>query len=1096
MPGRLLAKTESYYRRILYGSAAVLSFAAISSALLFGIGSIEQYHGRQVMQFVRKCESIQNEVDRLSARLAQFAAVYEGVWKLRQNDVVPLRRYAESLVRDGGVLVTDGDLTAIPFTVVSSLKEPQDETHLAMALRVVRDLSAVPSIDARKVGLTLNGFIYSQDARFLAASPVMSLSEMQQARSQGARKFVQSRIGAFEQLLASIPPNQARQRRPLWLSAASENRRLSVASLVVPMYQGDKRALTMALSLSREEFMHFFMGHDGADGRFFLLSEDARQNLSDQPGSTYEPVGLMQLYANVGMVKRADAVAHNFYKDGVFYVFQRISGPRWIAVSTYRWQDVLQDLRTELITATLICVLALGFMWTSAVYFDLRITKPLLKNAEHLIEAQNFSKAIIDTLPIGIGVYAPDTGSVLLENSVARRMRGGTSVEDGVPFYRHVMQERSVGMPTDVNHSFVEILWEVAEGKSGCIGVASSQTRFEGRPAVLLGLVDINERKASERLLVEAAKTADEASRAKSIFLAIVGHEIRTPLHGAMGHLELLSRSPLDYQQREWIEMIQRSFDALLGLVNDLLDSTKLEANALHISPVAMSPNQVVERCAQSFGATITQSGVAFYCLTDPDVDQVVEGDEQRLTQILQNLLGNAAKFTERGSITISSRRIRQEESEVWVRFEVRDTGIGIAAAMQSEIFKSLAQADDSISRRYGGTGLGLFLCRNLCHLMGGKISVRSEPGVGSVFRVDLPFKPTVRTGAQASPLHGVSIQVVCGDSSWYAALLKRLRHWGATVVEGKSVNQPIDIRLIAQPPDDQWHALNAIRLPRLGTVSVTVQGPFAPQLRGQHVEVSSMTSSGLLEALIHLTGGAAVSPETPRAMTSDESIGLQLDILIAEDDAVNRTLIKHQLAALGCEQVRIAVDGVEALEMWLERRADLVITDLGMPGLDGVGLLQKLRELDPEARVVATSASAAAEIQANTQLFSDQLQKPVLLSDLRRVLRTTMLNRTDNLKINASREPGSDELDVLLHQAFRAEWGKEREQIERALLERDLDALRRRLHRLQGALMALGLDELVDEVKLLQRQCAKGDWMTLFTSCRKLIGNVDARVQ
>ncbi|ATS26658.1 ATP-binding protein [Xanthomonas phaseoli] len=1096
MPERLLARTEQYYRRILYGSAAALSFAIIISALLFGSGSIDQYRDHQMTQFVRKSEGVQNEVDKLSARLTQFASLYESIWKLRQTDAVPLHRYAHRLVRDGGVVVTDGDLTAIPFTVVSSLNGPQGEAHLAMALRVVRDLSGVPSIDARKVGVTLEGFIYSQDARFLASSPVMSLSEMQQARSQGPRAFVESRIGAFEQLLASIPPNQARQLRPLWLPADSGERQVPVSRLAVPMYQGGKRVLTMALSLPDKEFMHFFLGQNGPDGRFFLLSKDAHQNLGDQPSSSEERALLAQIDANLAMVKRAGAVPRAFYKDGVFYVVQRISGPAWIAVSAYPWQDLLQGLRREFITATLICVFALGFIWASAVYFDLRITKPLLESAEHLIEAQHFSKAIIDTLPIGIGVYAPDTGSVLLENPLARHMRGGKSLDDGLRFYRHVMQERSVGMSKGVSHSFVEVLWTMAEGKSGYIGVASSQTRFEGRPAVLLGLVDLNERKANERLLVEAKHTADEANRAKSMFLAIVSHEIRTPLHGAMGHLELLSRSLLGYEQREWVEMIQRSFDALLGLVNDLLDSTKLEANALQISPVAMSPNQVVESCARSFEAAIIRSGVAFYCLTDPDADQVVEGDEQRLTQILQNLLGNAAKFTERGSIAISSRRIRQEESEVWIRFEVRDTGIGIPAAMQSAIFKSLAQADDSISRRYGGTGLGLFLCRNLSHLMGGEISVRSEPGVGSVFRVDLPFKPTVRTGAQASPLHDVSAQVVCGDPSSYAALVKRLRHWGATVVEGEPVNQPIDIRLIAQPPGGQWQALSAIRLPRLGTVSVTVKGPFAPRLRGQHVEVSSMTSSGLLDALIHLTGGVVVSPEMPRAVASDESIGLQLDILIAEDDAVNRTLIKHQLAALGCQQVRIAVDGVEALEMWLERRADLVITDLGMPGLDGVGLLQKLRELDPEARVVATSASAAAEIQADTQLFSDQLQKPVLLSDLRRVLRTTMLNRPDNTKINASREPGSDELDVLLHQAFRAEWGKERDQIEQALLERDRDVLCRRVHRLQGALMALGLDQLVDEVKLLQRQCVKGDWITIFASCRQLIGNVDTRIK
>lgn len=1098
MPQRLLARTGRYYRRILYGSAAAFSFVIISVALLFGSGSVDQYRDRQVMQFVKKSEGVQKEVDQLSTRLTQFAKLYEGTWSLRQNDVVPLRRYADRLAQDGGVVVTEGDLTATPFTVVSSLIGPGDEARLAMSLRLLRDISAAPSIDAKKAGVTLEGFIYSQDARFLATSPVMALPEIQRVRTQGPEAFVASRIAVLERLLASLPPRKIRERRPLWLPTSSGDRQALVSRLIVPLYHGDQRVLTIALSLPDREFMQFFLRRDGPGDRFFLLNKDASQNLGDPPASAEERALLTQVVANAATVKRASVVPRTFYKGGIFYVTQLISGPKWIAVSACRWQDLLQNVQQEFIIGALICLFALGFMWTTAVYFDLRITKPLLNSADRLIEAQHFSKAIIDTLPIGIGVYAPDTDSIVLENSLARRIRGGKNTEDELRFYRHIMQERSVEASEGVSHSFVEVCWEVAEGKNSYIGVASSQTRFEGRPAVLLGLLDINDRKANERLLVEAKQIADEANRAKSMFLAIVSHEIRTPLHGAMGHLELLSRSPLGHEQREWVEMIQHSFKVLLDLVNDLLDSTKLEANALQISPVAMSPNQVVEYCARSFGAAIIQSEVAFYCLTDPNADEVVEGDEQRLGQILQNLLSNAAKFTERGSITISSRRIREEENEVLIRFEVRDTGIGIAAAMQSVIFEPLAQADDSISRRYGGTGLGLFLCRNLSHLMGGRISVHSEPGVGSVFRLDLPFKRTACSGApQAHLLHDVTIQVLCPEPAWRAALLARLRYWGATVLEGAEPDgQPIDIRLIAQTSGGQWHALDAARPPRLGTVSVTAKGPLAPHRRGQHVEVSSLASERLLEALIQLTDGVVASPETPLVVASNEPIGQQLDILVAEDDTVNRTLIKHQLAALGCQQVRIAVDGVEALEMWLERRADLVITDLGMPRLDGVGLLQKLRELDPRARVVATSASAAAEIQADTQRFSDQLQKPVLLSDLRRILMTTMLNRPASSKIDASAEARSDELDALLHQAFRAEWGKERKQIEQALLEQDLDALRRRIHRLQGALMALGLDRLVDEVHSLQHQYVAEDWATLIAGCRQLLADVEAQVR
>lgn len=1092
MPQKLLARTGRYYRRILYGSAAALSLSIVTAAVLFCSGILDQYRDKQVAQFVKNSEEVQTQVDELSARLIQFADVYEGVWNLRQNDVVPVQRYARKLAEGQGVTVTEDDLTATPFTLASSLSGSADTERLATALRVVRDISAAPSIDARKTGVTLQGFLYTPDGSFMAASPVMGMAALRAARDHGVENFIRKRIAGVEHLIAAIPPQTLRKDRLLWRPADVSDGQASISQLIVPMFHDDRRIFTIALSLPDRQFMRFFLRKETRRPGFFLLSQDGSENLGDPPRDADEADLLAKVRAYAVQFDQVGSEPVTLYRNGIFLVVQRISGPDWIAVYAYSWGDVLGNLQHEFVTGALVCLLALSLMWATAVYFDLRVTKPLLNSAEKLIEAEHFSKAIIDTLPVGIGIYAPETESVVLENGVAKRMlcNGHGSAD----FYRHVMRERTAEAVPGTHHSFIEVQWDIAEGQSSYIGVASSQTRFGGRPVMLLGLVDINERKANEMLLIQAKQTADEANRAKSMFLAIVSHEIRTPLHGAMGHLELLSRSPLGFEQVEWVDMIRRSFDALLNLVNDLLDSTKLEANALKINPMPMSPNEVAERCARSFGASILQGGVAFYCMTDPELDAVVEGDDQRLAQILQNLLGNAVKFTERGSIMISSRCLRQQGDTVWARFEVADTGIGIPASMQSAIFNPLAQADDSISRRFGGTGLGLFLCRNLSRLMGGRISVSSEPGKGSVFRVDLPFKRNVRAlPADPRPLEGVSVDLVCPQPLWRSMLAERLRRWGATLHVAAAQPAALHIRVLVEADGRAWDAADLSAVPTLGTVFVTAKGPLTPHRHEKQVDVSSLSYEGLLDAMTLLTGTTPHHAERRDRGDAVETIEQDLDILVAEDDAVNRTLIKHQLAALGCRRVRVAVDGMEALKLWLEHHADLVITDLGMPHLDGVGLLRKLREFDPNARVVATSASAAAEISADAEQFSDLLQKPVLLSDLRRVLRNAILARSASTGPTAAQEPRSDELDALLWQAFRSEWESERQLIEQALAVQDLESLRRRVHRLQGALMALGADDLVAELQALQQLYPSAEWTMLAERCRQLLLHVQA---
>jgi len=514
------------------------------------------------------------------------------------------------------------------------------------------------------------------------------------------------------------------------------------------------------------------------------------------------------------------------------------------------------------------------------------------------------------------------------------------------------------------------------------------------------------------RALVAATEAAEAANQAKSLFLATMSHEIRTPMNGVQGMLELLEHTALTADQRELVEVVRDSAGSLLTIINDILDFSKIESGRLDLERVPVSLAAVVEGVADTLAPGARAKGLSLVTFVDPDLPATVMGDPVRIRQVLFNIAGNAVKFTQGGSVTVTARLARFEGDRVAIRIAVSDTGIGISPDVQSRLFHPFTQAEASTTRRFGGTGLGLSICRRLAELMGGEIGVVSEPGVGSTFWFTVTVDLAEEGGAEtAAPLAGVTVLLLAPDEAERGFLARYLNSDGALVVDAPDAETALrtllptaacdalvvasDLDTRALDGDPRGRVRGRVWLGRPGEEPPAGVVPVAWPLRRSHLVRAVLAAAGRavpVEESAARPGGSI--RRAARAPTVEEALAGGRLILVAEDHPTNRRVIQRQLALLG-HAMEMAENGAQALAMWRSRRYALLLTDCQMPEMDGLELARAIRAEEAASGngvrlpIVAVTANALeGEVQKSLAAgMDDSVSKPVDLGQLRRVI-------------------------------------------------------------------------------------------------------------
>jgi len=652
-----------------------------------------------------------------------------------------------------------------------------------------------------------------------------------------------------------------------------------------------------------------------------------------------------------------------------------------------------------------------------------RLTRELVSSRDHLEEVvkqrtaeleikERFLQVLVDALPGLVSYWTRD-----LRCSFANRGQldwyevqqpSEIRATPGGLFHQH---EHSLRAALNGDRRALEQVWERPDGRTTSVLTHFIPYTVEGMVQGVFAIAtDVSLLKQAEDQLVEAKKVAEAATAAKGDFLANMSHEIRTPMNAIIGLTHLMARDTQEALQRERLRKIDGAAKHLLGVINDILDLSKIEAGKLSLENVEFSRDELLTNAFEMVSGAAREKGLELILDTDHLPDRV-RGDSKHLAQALINLLANAVKFTERGWVRLRGELLAEDGEKLQLRFEVKDSGIGIPLERQPALFKAFEQADNSITRNYGGTGLGLALTRHLARLMGGEVGVESEPGVGSTFW----FTAWVQRAAEAEvskrviPLTGLRALLVDDLPEALQAIGERLSGLGITAqceMSGRAAidraaseiaaGRPFDVLLVDWRMDDMDGIETLARLKTIlgegmpPSILVTAFDEVLMWRQAREANVDAVllkpiTPSALHDALVRTLHRTVVEPTPAPASEQDATAQMQRlhagqRILLVEDNPINQEVATELLTSVGLV-VEVAGDGQQAVQLAVTRDYDLALMDMQMPVMDGISATRAIRaRIGRGLPIIAMTANAFGEDRAAClgAGMNDHIGKPV----------------------------------------------------------------------------------------------------------------------